>query len=85
MDLRRAVTEKGFRPGRPLWAPLLVLCLGLLSLPVPGFAAIDDPTLWTKTFRAELVVRVRVLDGDNRMASVQVEEVIKGAYEREAL
>lgn len=50
-----------------------------------ALARIDVPTLWKKTFQASLVARVTVLDGDNRMAVLAVNEVIKGQYHREQL
>jgi hypothetical protein len=64
--------------------------LGLVALTSacfagPAAAGIDAPSLWKKTFRATLVARVTVVDGDNRMARLAVNEVIKGEYQREML
>jgi hypothetical protein len=64
-------------------AALLLLCLSLSFL--SSRADIDRPDLWKKTFRATLVVRITVMDGDNRMAKVEVNEVIKGSYAGETL
>jgi hypothetical protein len=36
--------------------------------------------LWEKSFRSELVVRATVLDGDDRLARMRVDEVLKGSY-----
>lgn len=84
-ELRTLPREAILRLRRGGRRALLLVCVFLLPGLVPGWAAIDEPSLWTKTFRAELVVRVRVLDGDNRLATMKVEEIIKGDYDRETL
>jgi len=43
-------------------------------------AAISSLNLWEKTFRSELVIRATVLDGDDRLARMRVDEVLKGGY-----
>ena len=48
-------------------------------------AAISSMDLWEKTFRSELVVRATVLDGDDRLARMKVDEVLKGSYAGEQL
>ena len=63
---------------------LLVAMVALAALP-PALADIKPLTLWDKSFRAELVARVTVLDGDDRLARMIVAEVIKGDYDREVL
>jgi len=46
----------------------------------PALAAISSLDLWEKSFRSELVVRATVLDGDDRLARMRVDEVLKGGY-----
>ena len=72
---------------RTSWRRRAVLLASSLTLLIalPLQAEIDEATLWEKTLRAQLVVRVTVLDGDNRLAQMQVDEVIKGAYGGERL
>ena len=52
----------------------------LLAVGAPARAAISSMDLWEKSFRSELVVRATVLDGDDRLARMQVDEVLKGTY-----
>jgi len=69
------------RPGRVFG--LALVCL-LAAIPLL-WGEVSPASLWEKTYRAELVARVTVLDGDNRLAVMAVEEVIKGDYNREQL
>jgi hypothetical protein len=69
-------------------AVLLGALAGLLGPASPAASApatVRELSLWDKSFRAELVARVTVTDGDDRLARMAVEEVIKGAYDRETL
>jgi hypothetical protein len=65
--------------------------MALLAIPVvlvlaaPARAAISSLDNWEKTFRSELVVRATVLDGDDRLARMKVDEVLKGDYKGEQL
>ena len=63
----------------------LPLLLGLLDVVPRARGEISPLSLWEKTLRAALVVRVTVLDGDNRLAAMQVDEVLKGDYDAERL
>lgn len=71
------------------WFPVLLGALvGLLGpacLAASAPATVRELSLWDKSFRAELVARVTVTDGDDRLARMAVEEVIKGEYDRETL
>ena len=78
------ILRKHPRRGWACAGALAVLVVASASVP-PARARIDTPTLWKKTFQAALVARVTVLDGDNRMAVMAVNEVIKGEYQREQL
>ena len=73
--------------GMKRWRGALVALLGLVCLLAPddARAGITRLTLWDKSFRAELVVRVTVLDPDDRLAIMRVDEVIKGTYRQELL
>lgn len=76
------------RPRRPLLraALRLALRLGAVLLPaLPAHATVAPLGLWEKTFRAELVARVTVVDGDDRLARMRVNEVLKGRYDGEDL
>jgi hypothetical protein len=69
------------------WQRALAVLLvpACLLVPTDAGAGITQLTLWDKSFRAELVVRVTVLDPDDRLAVMQVDEVIKGTYFQETL
>jgi hypothetical protein len=71
-------------PGRLGAGPLLAAAL-LFAAAAAARADIKPLTLWDRTYRAELVARVSVLDGDDRLAKMAVLEVIKGDYDREVL
>lgn len=72
------------RPAR-MGAASLAVALVMWAFAPSAVATLDAPSLWKKTYQASLVVRVTVLDGDNRMAVLEVNEVIKGQYDREQL
>jgi len=60
-----------------------VLCTSLLALlaaAVPARAAVETLTLFQKTARAPLVVRVRALSDATRRPRMEVLEVYKGSY-----
>lgn len=67
--------------------PALLLTSGVALLPgsVPARADLIQLTLYEKPAESDRVVRGRVRRGDLRLAEVEVEEVLKGLYDRPTL
>jgi len=82
---RVAPSRRALSPRWPSACALAAAGAVLHLLPLPAVASITAIDLWEKTFRSELVVRTTVLDGDDRLARMRVDEVLKGAYAREEL
>lgn len=71
---------------RLAWARTAAAAAATVLLAIlPARGAISSLDLWEKTFRSELVVRATVLDGDDRLARMRVDEVLKGDYSGDEL
>jgi hypothetical protein len=69
------------------WRPVSLALTGALALAgiAPVRADILETTLYEKPALSDLVVRGKVVRGDLRLAEVEIEEVLKGTYDRSSL